>query len=211
VNSAAYFIYEEGGGLPGPFNTRAADAVREAREGGKFTELPIARKLPDGGVAHVLANASPNRLTSTSAFLAAGMDQIPDCNVTFAGKLQLTGLATQRTADSLEVQYRWRCLKPLDRAYWCFTHIVDGKGAIAGYLDHAILNGEPPTSQWREGDTGIERLSFRLSGTQKGEPRHLRLGVFDRASGKRLPITTSDFPLTDGGTATVVSEGQVVR
>jgi hypothetical protein len=116
VDSAAYFIYEEGGGLAGPFNTRAADAVREARESGKFTELPIARQLPDGGVAHVFANGSPDRLTWTGAFLAAEMDRVADCNVTFAGTMQLTGLSTQRTADGIEVRYRRRCLKPLDRA-----------------------------------------------------------------------------------------------
>jgi 4-amino-4-deoxy-L-arabinose transferase-like glycosyltransferase len=211
VDSAAYFIYEEGGGLAGPFNIRAADAVREARESGKFTELPIARKLPGGGVAHVFANVSPDRLTWTGAFLAAGMDRVADCNVTFAGKLQLTGLSMQRTPEGLEVKYRWRCLKRVDRAYWCFTHIVDGKGAIAGYLDHQILHGEPPTSQWREGDTAIEKLSFRFSGTQKSKFYRLRLGVFDRASGERLPITASDFPLSDNGTATVVSETEAVR
>jgi hypothetical protein len=73
-------------------------------------------------------------------------------------------------------------------------------------LDHQILNSDPPTSRWREGDTAIEKLSFRFTGTQKGESYHLRLGVFDRASGERLPITASDFPLTDTGTATVVNE-----
>ena len=206
VDSAAYFLYEEGGGLGGPFNMRAADAVREVRESGKFTELPMARRLPDGGVAHVFANVSSSRLTWTGAFLAAGMDRIADCNVTFDGKLQLTGLSVQRTPEGIEVKYRWRCLKQVDRAYWCFTHILDRKGAVAGYLDHQILNGEPPTSLWREGDAAIEKLSFRFTGAQKGEPYRLRLGVFDRASGERLPITASDFPLTDNRTAAMVSE-----
>jgi hypothetical protein len=206
VDSAAYFIYEEGGGLAGPFNTRAAEAIKEVRDGGKFTELPIARKLPDGGVAHVFANVSSNRLSWSGAFLPAGMERVADCNVTFDGKLQLTGLSMQRTPQGLEVKYRWRCLKLVDRAYWCFTHIVDAKGAVAGYLDHQILNGEPPTSLWREGDTAIENLAFRFSGTQKDESYRLRLGVFDRASGERLPITASDFRLTDRQTAAVVGE-----
>jgi hypothetical protein len=201
VDSAAYFIYVEGGWPVSPFNTRAADAVKEVRESGKFTELPIARTLPDGGVAHVFANTA-----LTGAFVPAGLDSVTDCNVTFGGKLRLTGLSLRRTPQGIDVTYRWRCLKPLDRNYWCFTHIVDGKGAVAGYLDHPILNGDPPTSRWKEGDTAIEKRSFRFSGTQKGESYRLRLGVFDRASGERLPITASDFPLADDRTAAVVAE-----
>jgi hypothetical protein len=200
VDSAAYFLYVEGGWPVSPFNTRAADAVKEVRESGRFTELPIARQLPDGGIAHVFANTSSN-----GAFVRAGLDSAEDCSVVFDGKLQLTGLSIERTAEGLDVKYRWRCLKPLDRAYWCFTHIVDRKGAVAGYLDHQILNGDPPTSLWREGDTATEKLSFRFSGTQKEESYRLSLGVFDRASGVRLPVTASDFPLADERTATVVS------
>jgi hypothetical protein len=200
VDSAAYFLYEEGGWPASPFNILVADALKEVRERGKFTELPIAQRLPDGGVAHVFANTS-----SAGAFVQAGLDSVTDCNVTFDGKLQLTGLSMRRSPEGIDVKYRWRCLKPLDRDYWCFTHIVDGKGAVAGYLDHQILNGDPPTSLWREGDTAIERLSFRFSGTQKETSYRLRLGVFDHASGARLPVTASDFPLADDRTATVVS------
>ena len=196
VDSAAYFLYEEGASGAAPFNALAADAIKEVRESGKYTELPVARQLPDGGVAHVFANTSSSPLTSTD---------IAKCNVTFDDKLRLTGLSVQRTSEGLEVKYRWRCLKPLDRNYWCFTHIVDGKGVVAGYLDHQIA------SLWNTGDTAIEKRAFRFSEAQKRESYRLRLGVFDRASGDRLQITASDFPLTDKGTATVVGETQVVR
>jgi hypothetical protein len=178
------------------YASRRAGLIALCIAGTMPIELPIARRLPDGGVAHVFANTSSNRLTSAD---------IAKCNVTFDDKLQLTGLSVQRTPEGLQVTYRWRCLKPLDRNYWCFTHIVDGKGAIAGYLDHQIV------SLWNAGDTAIEKLAFRFSEAQKSESYRLRLGVFDRASGDRLPITASDFPLTDKGTATVVGETQVVR
>lgn len=194
VDSAAYFLYEEGARGAAPFNTLAADAIKEVRESGKYTELPIARQLPDGGTARVFANTSSSQLTSTD---------IAKCNVTFDDKLRLTGLSVQRTPEGLEVKYRWRCLKPLDRNYWCFTHIVDGKGAVAGYLDHQIA------SLWNAGDTAIEKRAFRFSEAQKNESYRLRLGVFDHSSGDRLPITASDFPLTDRQTATVVSETPV--
>jgi hypothetical protein len=200
LDNAAFFVYKEGGEAEAPFfNTQRAAALAEVN-GGRFVELPIARKLPDGGVAHVFANRAPNGLQLSGGFLPAGLDSIPDCNVTFAGKLQLTGLSLNRTAAGLEVKYRWRCLKPVDRDYWCFTHVVDARGNIAGYLDHQILASDPPTSNWKEGDAAVERLLFRLPANQ-GAAYHLRLGVFDRATGERLPISASPLPLTDNGTA----------
>ena len=96
---------------------------------------------------------------------------------------------------------RWRSLQPVDRDYWCFTHVIDSGGKIAGYLDHQILDGEPPTSQLRQGDTGMESLLFRAF--QSGTLYRLKLGVFDRATGKRLKITASSFPVTDDGTAAI--------
>jgi hypothetical protein len=109
------------------------------------------------------------------------------------------------------VKYRWLCLKPVDRDYWCFTHVIDPRGNIAGYLDHSILNGEPPTSMWREGDVAIKILMFRSSGIQNGESYRLRLGLFDRESGERLLISTTDFPLTDNQTAAIVGEKENPR
>jgi len=197
-------IYKEGGELDSPINTGRDAVIAEARGSGRFVELPIASKLPDGGVAHVLANVSPGTHARSSAFLAAGLENVRDCKVTFDERLQLTGLSAVTTPDTLEVTYRWRCLRPVQRDYWCFTHILDSKGAIAGYLDHQILAGDPPTTAWKPGDSAIEKLTFRLTGQNAG-PYRLRLGVFDRASGDRLHISASEFPLADDGTSTVVS------
>ncbi|HTM47136.1 MAG TPA: glycosyltransferase family 39 protein [Bryobacteraceae bacterium] len=205
VHSAAYFLYEEGGGPPGPFNPRAADAIREVRESGRFTELPIGLAWPDGGTAHVYANLGPGGFTSTGVMLGAGLERIADCDVTFDGKLQLTGLSMEQRAESIEVKYRWRCLKLVTRDYWCFTHIVDRQGAVAGYLDHPILNGSPPTSLWKAGDVVIESLRFQLPADRRSQSYRLRIGLFHRESGQRLPITGSSFPLTDSGTAAFVS------
>jgi hypothetical protein len=125
--------------------------------------------------------------------------------VIFAGKLQLTGLSLQHTAEGLEVKYRWRCLKPVDRDYWCFTHILDERDNIVGYLDHAILNGEPPMPTWKVGDVATERLVFRIPGTPLPGPYRLRLGLFHKDSAQRLPISSSTFPLTDNRTAAIAA------
>ena len=204
LDSVPYFIYKEGGETGGPFNPLGAEAVNAVRENRAFVEV-ARRKLPDGGTAHVFQKAlDPS--AAAGAFLQAGMEHVTDCHVTFGGNVRLTGLSIERTAEGLEVKYRWQCLRAVDREYWCFTHVVDSRGKVAGFLDHRILNGQPPLRLWRAGDTAVEKLLFRWPEAGRQEVYHLRLGLFDRASGERLPISDSAFPLADGQTAAVVSE-----
>ncbi len=206
LDSTAFFVYKSGGEPESPFNTGREAAIKHARESGTFIELPIARTLSDGGVAHVLANRSAGRFIRGGVFIESGLDKFYECNVTFEDKIQLTGLSIHRTPQIVEVKYRWRCLKPVDRDYWCFTHILDAQGSIAGYLDHQILGGEPATTVWRPGDVAIEKMIFRIPQTQAAGIYHLRLGLFYPPSQERLAITASEFPLTDRQTAAVVSE-----
>jgi hypothetical protein len=207
LNSTAYFIHKEGGEAQAlNFNNLGSVALKEVRETGRFVELPIARALPDGGVAHVFANRESNRFIQSGVFLSTALDAIPSCNVTFAGKLQLAGLSLRHTAEGLEVRLRWRSLKAVDRDYWCFAHVLDRSGNVAGYLDHQILNGDPPTRMWRAGDTALERLLFRPPALSNDENYRLRLGLFDRTTGERLQISSSDFPLTDNDTAVLIDE-----
>ncbi|HEY6392142.1 MAG TPA: glycosyltransferase family 39 protein [Bryobacteraceae bacterium] len=206
ISSSAYFIHKEGGEAQAAnFNNLGDVALKEVRTSGRFVELPIARALPDGGAARVFANRESNRFIQTGAFLSAALDGIPSCNVTFGGKLQLAGLSLRHTDEGLEVRLRWRSLKPVDRDYWCFVHVLDQSGNVTGYLDHQILNGDPPTRIWKAGDTAMERLLFRPPARRDGETYQFRLGVFDWTSGERLSISSSDFPLADKGTAALVS------
>jgi hypothetical protein len=205
LDTMMYFVYKEGGESEAATYNRLRDrALRHVRESGRFIELPIARKLPDSGVAHVYANRSANHFEQSRAFLGSGLETLAERQIVFDDRLRLSGLSVERTADGLAVKYRWQCLRRLDRAYWCFSHILDSAGTVIGYLDHEIMNGEPPTSAWSPGDTAIERLVFRFTTPQPG-PVRLRLGVFDRASGNRLSITAADAPFADTRTAVIVA------
>jgi hypothetical protein len=139
-------------------------------------------------------------------FVHGDLESLGQANVTFADKFRLTGFSTRPTAAGLEVSYRWRCLRRPDREYWCFTHIVDGQGKVIGYLDHRILNGDPSMSAFKEGDVAIERVLFRSTEILPGEKYHFRLGLFNRESGERLPIPSSNFPLTDDKTAAIAPQ-----
>ena len=202
---AAFVMYEEGGGPTATYFNRYAKAVvKELAESGKFVELSPVRSLPDGGVARVFQNASQNGFVLTGSFLPS-VRGIPKPTVTFADMLELNGLAVVQKESSLEVKYRWRSLRPVDREYWCFTHVVDTQGKVVAYLDHLILNGHPPMAAWKDWDVAAETIRFRSATIQNGHTYQLRVGLYDLVSGGRLPISKSILPLTDGQTAAIMS------
>jgi Dolichyl-phosphate-mannose-protein mannosyltransferase len=205
LDSAAYIVYRENAATqPEPFNPLGPAAVDYTRRSSGFHEFRIgAPQLNDGGTVKILARKAPAQSFRSSSFSSADAKMIPPCNVTFSGDLELIGLGIQRSGDTLEVKYRWQCIRPVTRDYWCFSHILDSSGNVIGYLDHPLLGGYPPTSAWKAGDEAAETLVFRLPPTspQKKETYHLRLGLFDRPSGERLPIKSSDFPLVQNRTA----------
>src|SRR5262249_18490837 len=152
---AAFVVYKDGGSERGSwfFNKHGDALVSEVKR--DFIELPDHPRLPDGGVARIFRNPSPNELLRGGAFVSADLGQLTDCQITFGDQIQLIGFSVQQAAGRLEVKYRWRCLTPPDRDYWCFTHVVDERDRVVGYLDHEILGGSPPMIQWRKGDLAI--------------------------------------------------------
>jgi hypothetical protein len=192
IDRAHYFVYEDGGGHDQPnFNTLRDVALRDAQESGLFTELQVSRAFRDGGTVHVLVRAP------------VAIDRVPPCNVTFGGKLQLAGIGLSRIKQGLEVKYRWRCLARMDRDYWCFTHVVNREGKVIAYLDHQLLQGDPPSHLWNPGDSAPERLVFPLRDGDSSA-YDLRIGVYYPASGERLAIGESTLPLIQERTAVLV-------
>lgn len=212
-DSAFFFVYKEGGEPESPaYNIHQTALVRHVRESGRFTEVPYGRMLPDGGVAHIFKNLSPGSAIRASAFVPASLGQVAACAVDFADKVRLTGLSIVQSPHSLQVKYRWRCLKRLDREYWCFTHILDQNNKVIGYLDHQVLHGGPPMTTWNSGDEAVENLEFNFSEPQPEGSIHLKLGLYHLASGERLPIGAftgpgpTKFSLADQNTALQVEQ-----
>jgi hypothetical protein len=205
LDAASFFVCKEGGPPETTFfNAQGGVAARLVRESGRFQEILPPRTLRDGGVVHVFENPSQGRILRAGAFLPAGTDRIPAAHVTFGDQLQLIGFSVKRTAEGLEIQYRWRGLRRIDRDYWSFVHVLGPAGdSVLWGLDHPLLDGEPPVSQWQPGDTGIERLVLPLP---PGAPDHLRLrfGMYDAPSGERLPVTASSLPTVEDETAVQV-------
>jgi hypothetical protein len=205
LNATSFFAYKEGGEQGSSlFNPHGTELMHEVRNGGEFIELPYRPLLPDGGVVHLFKNLTRNVFLPNGVSIPSGLNDLTTCKVVFGDVLELTGILVNQAGGAVGVKYRWRCVRPPEREYWCFTHILDEQGHVIGYLDHKILNGNPPMVGWSEDDQAIERLRFRSTAIQPGKKYRLRLGLYHQPSGQRLPVGLTNFPVADQGTAVYV-------
>ena len=194
LRAASFFVYEEGGTAEaGPYNAHQKALLQEIRSGGAFAEVFPTFGLPDGGVAHVYRNVSLSSSYQEASFIRgagkqADQHKTEPYQFDFGGQIQLTDAAVDQVEHALEISLRWRCLRPPDRDYMCFEHILDSHGNVVGQLDHLLLGGSPPLMSWRAGDVAQEKLRYVIVSPQKAEAYRVRLGLFDSATGDRLPV-----------------------
>ena len=140
---ASFFLYEEGGEAESPaFDPYAGELARMVADDPRFREIPYAGRLPDGGIARIYRNVAPGR---------RGVEIPEEFAVDFGGVLTLTGMAVTSTPDGVEAKFRWRCSRPPDRDYRCFTHLIDTGNRIVAQLDRRL-----------PADCGGEEIQLRL-------------------------------------------------
>lgn len=198
LDSSAFFIYKEGGEPEAPYyNVNRGALIQDVQRSGRFVELHDHWLLPDGGKVRIFQNLSPWWSIVKQGFIPSGIEPIQSCKVNFGGRIELTGLSIERSEGSLRVKYRWLCLQPPDREYWCFTQVLDRNGKIVGFLDHPIVGGKPPMRTWKEGDIAIEELQFPIAPSPSPKTFRLLLGLYHVASGQRLTIRSFAVPETN--------------
>jgi hypothetical protein len=207
LDQASYFLYEEGGSGESAFNQHTAELIKRVAAARQFTEIPYGRRLPDGGVVRIFKNSAASRPSIDASFVEAGSPLAEDFHVDFGGMLMLTSLSTSKTTEAISVGCQWRCLKPPDREYWCFAHLIDAAGRTVSQFDHRLLGGDPPVVSWRSGDGGKEQFRIRVPTGFPSSGLRLRLGLYDPQSGERLRIgslegeAASRFTSVDQSTA----------
>lgn len=208
LHSVSYFVYKEGGEEEsGSSNSYRKALLEKVHDRATFHEIPCRIPLPDGGSTRVFENLSP---LESSALIRTGATRVDPYQFDFGGQIQLTGFAFEQDRTSLRVHLRWQCVRPPDRDYMSFIHILDTGGKVAGQLDHVLLSGNPPVLSWQPGDVALENLVFPLASNQRALTHHLRLGLYDLKSGDRLQAKIvaggRGFSLADGETAVLTPE-----
>ena len=87
----------------------------------------------------------------------------------------------------------WQALKPLDRDYTVFYHVIAGDDQRYGQLDTMPQGGKLPTTQWQPGAVISDRYEAVISPQAPigGDYRYW-LGWYLGATGQRLPAGNDD-------------------
>ncbi|MBN1978372.1 MAG: glycosyltransferase family 39 protein [Anaerolineae bacterium] len=94
-----------------------------------------------------------------------------------------------RPGDALPLTLTWQADGPTDIDYTVFVHLVGPDGLPHGQLDVFPGGGSAPTSSWAPGQVVVDELALPIAADAAPGTYHVAVGLYDAASGGRLPIT----------------------
>lgn len=106
--------------------------------------------------------------------------------VQFADYFTLVGF--DQTAVGLTLY--WRSDAPAPAAYDVFVHLLDADGNIVAQTDRQPVNGLAATDVWQPADLIRDPVPFALPDSLPPGRYELRLGVYLRETGQRLPVSS---------------------
>ncbi|MFN8474794.1 MAG: glycosyltransferase family 39 protein [Anaerolineae bacterium] len=128
-------------------------------------------------------------------------------DVVFGSAAQLAGYdlgaANVRPGDTVPLTLYWRAAGPLPADYTVFVHVGDSEPLVA-QADAPPLAGHAPSANWRPGQTIADTHALRIRPDAAPGVYPVRVGLYDPATGARLPVTDGGVgDTTDLGTITV--------
>ncbi len=124
-------------------------------------------------------------------------------HVTLGEEIEFLGYTleetTVRPGQTVSMTLYWRALQPMDTAYTVFTHLLDAEGNIRGQRDSIPVEGQRPTTGWVAREVIVDPYALPVDDNAAPGPHRIAMGMYDGASGERLPITgAKDTPLHEG-------------
>jgi hypothetical protein len=128
---------------------------------------------------------------STRRFEAPSMTATVDATLGNAVKLLGYDLAQPTTVtNGLDITVVWQALTVPEQSYTAFVHLLDESGAIVTQSD-ALPAGGYTTERWIAGEVVSDTHSLTLPATLRPGRYRLVAGLYDVASGERLPVYDS--------------------
>jgi 4-amino-4-deoxy-L-arabinose transferase-like glycosyltransferase len=117
-------------------------------------------------------------------------------NLTLGNTIHLRGFDLDATTgapgDALPLTLYWQGDGPTDIDYTVFVHLTGPDGLPHGQLDVSPGGGSAPTSSWAPGQVVVDELVLPIDTDAAPGTYHIAVGLYDAASGGRLPVT-DDF------------------
>jgi hypothetical protein len=114
--------------------------------------------------------------------------------VNWDDKIKLLGYdlpeTTCQVGAACPLMLYWQALDPLNlrERYTVFVHLLDASGALVAQKDAEPEEGRAPTTSWAPREVIADPYSIELPGTLAPGEYALEVGLYQAASGKRLPI-----------------------
>ncbi len=116
----------------------------------------------------------------------------------FDGKIAFLGYGIRNTQHTTRLTLYWRALSEMDTSYTVFVHVLDTGGRIVAQRDSVPGGGALPTTGWVAGEVIADEVELRLeSGTPPGKYT-VEVGLYDAATGQRLPVVDDGAAVTLG-------------
>ncbi|MDW8099285.1 MAG: DUF2079 domain-containing protein [Anaerolineae bacterium] len=97
-----------------------------------------------------------------------------------------------RPGGEVRITLYWQALAETALAYTVFVHLLDGNGTLRGQQDNPPVFGTQPLPLWRPGDHVRDPYAFSVALDAPPGRYDLKIGLYDPATGVRLPVTGLD-------------------
>jgi hypothetical protein len=106
----------------------------------------------------------------------------------FDGRIVLAHWAVAHTTVGWQVQLAWQALARSTSDYTVFVHLLDAQGQIIAQCDRPPGGLDNPTTLWVPGEQVLMTCQLPPP-PDKAVGLRLRVGLYEPASGRRLPVT----------------------
>jgi uncharacterized membrane protein len=118
------------------------------------------------------------------------------------GQVRLVGYDRDcdRVAGACELQLYWQALVRMDTSYSVFVQLLDATGAVRSQTDSPPQNGGYSTRWWLPGEYVADAHTVSVPPKRApGTEQRLIVGMYDAATGTRLPVSGTGKDFVDLG------------
>ncbi|MCL4862273.1 MAG: hypothetical protein KJZ93_22850 [Caldilineaceae bacterium] len=108
--------------------------------------------------------------------------------VEFAGQVALQGYALAVTPGQVQLDLAWLARAEMNRSYKVFVHVIDDTGRLWAQADRRPVGYASNTNRWLPGQAVLDTHHLLLPEPLPRGEYQVRVGLYDEASGARLPV-----------------------
>lgn len=123
-------------------------------------------------------------------------------NAEFGGQIALLGsnLAAKQNATPgapLPITLVWQAIRQPEKDYTGFVQVLNSAGQLVAQQDHPLTNNFLPSTVWQPGLTVTDTYPLDLPATLPPGAYQVIVGIYDAATGARLPLTGNKATVSD--------------